>query len=50
MKYFVSMLAIASALAVTGPVFAADEGDSPSTQVDCEAGGGTWNADTNKCE
>ena len=44
MKYFVSMLAIASALAVTGPAFAGD------TQADCEAAGGTWNVDTASCE
>ena len=36
MKYFVSMLAIASALAVTSPAFAGD------TQADCEAAGGTF--------
>lgn len=44
MKYFVSMLAIASALAVTSPAFAGD------TQADCEAAGGTWNVDTSSCE
>ncbi len=44
MKYFVSMLAIASALAVTSPAFAGD------TQADCEAVGGTWNVDTASCE
>lgn len=43
MKYFVSMLALASALAVTGPAVAADN------QADCEAAGGVWNADTNTC-
>jgi len=45
MKYFVSMLAIASALAVTSPAFA-----GPENQADCEAAGGTWNADAGKCE
>jgi len=44
MKYLVSMLAIASALAVTSPAFAGDN------QADCEASGGTWNADTGSCE
>ena len=44
MKYFVSMLAIASALAVTGPAFAGMD-----NQADCEAAGGVWNADTNTC-
>ena len=42
MKYFVATLAIASALAVTSPAFA-------DSQADCEAAGGTWNADTNTC-
>jgi hypothetical protein len=45
MKYFVSMLAIASALAVTSPAFA-----GPDNQADCEAAGGTWNADSGSCE
>lgn len=44
MKVFVSMLAIASALAFTGPAFA-----GPASQADCEASGGVWNADTNSC-
>jgi hypothetical protein len=44
MKYLVSMLAIASALAVTSPAFAGN------TQADCEAAGGTWNVDTASCE
>ena len=44
MKYFVSMLAIASALALTGPAFAGTD-----NQADCEASGGVWNADTNTC-
>ena len=43
MKYLVSMLAIASALALSGPAFAGD------SQADCEAAGGTWNADTKTC-
>jgi len=45
MKYFVSMLAIASALAVTSPAFA-----GPENQSDCEAAGGVWNADAGSCE
>lgn len=43
MKYFVSTLALVSALALTGPAVAADN------QADCEAAGGVWNADTNTC-
>ena len=43
MKYFVSMLSIASALALTSPAFAGEG------QAECEAVGGTWNADTQTC-
>jgi len=45
MKVFVSMLAIASALAVTAPAYAGE-----MTQADCQASGGSWNADASKCE
>lgn len=44
MKYFVSMLAIATALATAAPAFA-----GPDNQADCEAAGGTWNAESNSC-
>jgi hypothetical protein len=44
MKYFVSMLTIASALALTGPAFAGE-----GSQADCEAAGGVCNADTKSC-
>lgn len=44
MKIFVSTLAIAAAIAFTGPAFAGE------TQADCEAAGGTWSAEASKCE
>ena len=44
MKYFVSMIAIATALAAAAPAFA-----GPDNQADCEAAGGTWNAESNSC-
>lgn len=44
MKIFVSTLAIAAAIAFTGPAFAGE------TQAGCEAAGGTWNAESSKCE
>jgi hypothetical protein len=46
MKYFVSMLAIASALALTGPAFAQD---APANKADCEAAGGIWDAANSAC-
>lgn len=44
MKIFVSTLAIAAAIAFTGPAFAGE------SQADCEAAGGTWNVESSKCE
>lgn len=44
MKIFVSTLAIAAAIAFTGPAFAGE------TQADCEAAGGKWNPEASKCE
>ena len=37
MKYFVTMLALATTLAAAGPAFA-----GPDNQADCEAAGGPW--------
>lgn len=44
MKYFVSMLAIAAAIATTSPAFAGSD-----NQADCEAGGGVWSAESKSC-
>jgi hypothetical protein len=46
MKYFVSMLAITSALALTGPAFAQD---APANKADCLAAGGIWDAQNSAC-
>jgi hypothetical protein len=48
MKTLVSMLAMALALAFTGPAFAGDV-TTAKTQADCEKAGGMWDAQTNKC-
>ncbi len=48
MKTFVSMLAVAAALAFAGPAFAGDA-STAKTQADCEAAGGMWDADNSKC-
>jgi cytochrome c biogenesis protein ResB len=54
MKFALSILALTSALAISGPVLAADAEvqmeESPSLQVDCEAGGGIWNDNTQTCD
>lgn len=44
MKYFVSMLAIATTLAAAAPAYA-----GPDNQADCEAAGGTWSAESSSC-
>jgi len=44
MKYFVTMLALATTLAGAAPAFA-----GPDNQADCEAAGGTWSAESKSC-
>jgi hypothetical protein len=48
MKALISTLAVALALAFTGPAFAGDV-TAAKTQADCEKAGGTWDAQTSKC-
>ena len=50
MKALISTLAVALALAFTGPAFAGD-GDPPTakTEADCKTAGGMWDAATNTC-
>jgi hypothetical protein len=48
MKVLFSIVALAFALAVTGPAFAGDV-TTAKTQADCEKAGGTWDAATSKC-
>ncbi|MGD8356160.1 MAG: hypothetical protein PVJ46_08060 [Methyloceanibacter sp.] len=44
MKYFVTMLALATTLGFAVPAFA-----GPDNQADCEASGGTWSAESKSC-
>ena len=48
MKGFASILALALALAFTGPAFAGDV-TAAKTEADCKAAGGMWDAATNTC-
>ena len=48
MKGLVSMLALALALAFTGPAFAGDV-TAAKTEADCTKAGGVWDAATNTC-
>lgn len=42
---------LASAIAFNGAAFAQDEAPAaPANQSDCEAAGGSWNADNSSCE
>ena len=47
MKTLISTLAVALALAFTGPAFAG--GGDPTAEADCKTAGGVWDAATNKC-
>ena len=49
MKSLVTILAVALALAFTGPAFAGDV-TAAKTEADCTKAGGTWNATTKMCE
>jgi hypothetical protein len=48
MKTFISTIALALALAFTGPAFAGDV-TTAKTKPDCEKAGGVWNAGTSVC-
>jgi hypothetical protein len=48
MKTLISTLAVALALAFTGPAFAGDV-TTAKTQADCEKAGGMWDAKTSTC-
>jgi hypothetical protein len=48
MKSLVSALAVALALAFTGPAFAGDV-TAAKTEADCTKAGGVWDAATNTC-
>jgi len=49
MKTLVSVLAVAVALAFTGPAFAAGDVTKAKTAAECGKAGGIWNAATNIC-
>jgi hypothetical protein len=49
MKTLISIIAVAMALAFTGPAFAGDV-KAAKTEADCAKAGGTWNASTKMCE
>ena len=50
MKTLISTLAVALALAFTGPAFAgAGDPTAAKTEADCTKAGGVWDAATNKC-
>ena len=48
MKALIATLAVALALAFTGPAFAGDV-MTAKTEADCKAAGGMWDAATNTC-
>jgi hypothetical protein len=48
MKTLISTLAVALALAFTGPAFAGDV-TAAKTEADCTKAGGVWDAATNTC-
>jgi hypothetical protein len=48
MKTLMSTLAVALALAFTGPAFAGDV-TAAKTEADCQKAGGMWDAATNTC-
>jgi hypothetical protein len=48
MKTVISTLAVALALAFTGPAFAGDV-TKATNKADCEKAGGTWDTTANKC-
>lgn len=48
MKTFVSMVALALAIAVAGPAFAQDAA-APTDKASCDKAGGTWDDAAKKC-
>ena len=48
MKTLISALAVALAIAFTGPAFAAGVADA-KTKADCHKAGGLWDAKTSTC-
>jgi hypothetical protein len=48
MKTLISIIAVAMALAFTGPAFAGDV-KAAKTEADCQKAGGVWDATANVC-
>ena len=49
MKTFASILALALALAVTGPAFAEDDVTKATDKASCDKAGGVWDDTAKKC-
>ena len=49
MKTFASMLALALALAVTGPAFAQEDVTKATDKASCDKAGGVWDDTAKKC-
>ena len=49
MKTFLSVLTLALAICLTGPVFAGNNVTTAKTWADCHKAGGVWNVKTNTC-
>ena len=49
MKTFASMLALALALAVTGPAFAGEDVTKATDKASCDKAGGVWDDTAKKC-
>ena len=49
MKTFASMLALALALAVTGPALAEDDVTKATDKASCDKAGGVWDDTAKKC-
>jgi hypothetical protein len=49
MKTLISMLALALALAVSGPAFAQDDVTKATDKASCDKAGGVWDDTAKKC-
>ena len=49
MKFLISTSVFVLALAIAGPVFAADA-TAAKTELDCQKAGGVWDGSTEKCK
>jgi hypothetical protein len=49
MKSLASIIALALAVAFTGPAFAGGGAAAPQTKAECQQAGGMWDEQTSKC-